>query len=318
MLPEWKSHKPEAAIPANADDRGKLAAAVSTAAKTYKPPPSLAVPSIDDIGPDVPRNLHERLALVARLQLGEYLQEAGVRRGVAVLGGCCFSGALRACLRTGSTAASQRATAGVPASSARTTGWLCWQSRHCGGGSVPAEGWLRCCQRLGSRAWPAEPRRWLMSPCSGAPQVKPTVIEFTTTDVTAALSVAGVVVTEKGKRTVRRRWGAGQQVSIASSSCFFRDVVELSGGALSRCVSPALAPHARRPSRITFAPAAAPPGGRVPGGVRDGAPDDVVAAGGPALPLGRGVGAQGQLGAAAPRLEDAARHHRWGPSPVFE
>lgn len=108
VLPEWKSHKPEAAIPANADDRGKLAAAVSTAAKTWKPPPTLAVPSLDDIGPDVPRNLHERLALVARLQLGEFLQDAAVQ---------------------------------------------------------------------------------------------PTVIEFTTTDVTAALSVAGVVVTEKGKRT---------------------------------------------------------------------------------------------------------------------
>lgn len=111
VLPEWKSHKPEAAIAANADDRGKLAAAVGSAARTYKPPPTLGVPSLDDLGADVPRNLHERLALVARLQLQEYLQDA--------------SGAV----------------------------------------------------------------------------ARPTVAEFTTTDVTAALSVAGVIVTEKGKRT---------------------------------------------------------------------------------------------------------------------
>lgn len=80
VLPEWKSHKPEAANPANSDDRVKLAAAVSTAAKSWKPPPTLAVPSIDDIGPDVPRNLHERLALVARLQLAEYVGDASVSR----------------------------------------------------------------------------------------------------------------------------------------------------------------------------------------------------------------------------------------------
>jgi hypothetical protein len=109
VLPEWKSHKPEAAIASNKDDRTKLAAAVSSAAKAWKPPPSLAVPSIDDIGPDVPRNLHERLALVARLSLQEYLQDA---------------------------------------------------------------------------------------------VAQPTVVEFTTTDVTAALSVAGVIVSDKGKRTV--------------------------------------------------------------------------------------------------------------------
>ncbi|KIZ06204.1 hypothetical protein MNEG_1755 [Monoraphidium neglectum] len=108
VLPEWKSHKPEAAIASNKDDRTKLAAAVSSAAKAWKPPPSLAVPSIDDIGPDVPRNLHERLALVARLSLQEYLQDA---------------------------------------------------------------------------------------------VAQPTVVEFTTTDVTAALSVAGVIVSDKGKRT---------------------------------------------------------------------------------------------------------------------
>ena len=109
MLPEWKSHRPESAISANAGDRSKLAAAVSSAAKTWKPPATLAVPSIDDLGPDVPRNLHERLALVARLQLAEHLQDAAVA---------------------------------------------------------------------------------------------PSVHEFTTTDVTAALSVAGVILTEKGKRTV--------------------------------------------------------------------------------------------------------------------
>jgi len=108
VLPEWKSHKPESAIPANKDDRGKLATAVSSAAKTWKPPASLKVPSLDDIGADVPRNLHERLALVARLQLADYMQSAAI---------------------------------------------------------------------------------------------DPTVIEFTTTDVTAALSVAGVVVSDKGKRT---------------------------------------------------------------------------------------------------------------------
>lgn len=108
VLPEWKSHRPESAISANAGDRSKLAAAVSSAAKTWKPPATLAVPSIDDLGPDVPRNLHERLALVARLQLAEHLQDAAVA---------------------------------------------------------------------------------------------PSVHEFTTTDVTAALSVAGVILTEKGKRT---------------------------------------------------------------------------------------------------------------------
>jgi hypothetical protein len=114
VLPEWKSNKPEAAIPGNASDRTKLAAAVSTAAKTWKPPPTLSVPSLDDIGPDVPRNLHERLALVARLQLAAYLEDAGIA---------------------------------------------------------------------------------------------PTVVEFTTTDVTAALSVAGVILNDKGKRTVG--WGPG-------------------------------------------------------------------------------------------------------------
>lgn len=108
VLPDWKSNKPEAAIPANAGDRTKLAAAVSTAAKTWKPPPTLSVPSLDDLGPDVPRNLHERLALVARLQLAAHLEDAGV---------------------------------------------------------------------------------------------DPTVVEFTTTDVTAALSVAGVILNDKGKRT---------------------------------------------------------------------------------------------------------------------
>lgn len=107
VLPDWKSHKPEKAIAANADDRSKLAAAVSSAARSYKPPASLGVPSLDDLG-DVPRNLHERLALVARLQLAEYLGDAAV---------------------------------------------------------------------------------------------KPAVLEFTTTDVTAALSVAGAIVTDKGKRT---------------------------------------------------------------------------------------------------------------------
>ncbi len=110
VLPDWKSHKPESSIPGNKDDRGKLAAAVCTAALDWKPPPSLAAVSLDDLGPDIPRNLHERLALVARLQLADFTKNPGV---------------------------------------------------------------------------------------------DPTVIEFTTTDVTAALSVAGVMVTEKGKRTVR-------------------------------------------------------------------------------------------------------------------
>lgn len=61
--------------------------------QTYKPPPTLSVPSLDDLGADVPRNLHERLALVARLQLAEYLQDASVSRGRAAVGSlgelCC-------------------------------------------------------------------------------------------------------------------------------------------------------------------------------------------------------------------------------------
>ena len=116
VLPEWKSHKPEAAIPANANDRGKLAAAVSTAAKTWKPPPTLAVPSLDDIGPDVPRNLHERLALVARLQLGEFLQDAAVRAEGWIGGaglGCAGCG-------TGSRGCEGRAGAATASAAGRT------------------------------------------------------------------------------------------------------------------------------------------------------------------------------------------------------
>ena len=48
-----------------------------------------------------------------------------------------------------------------------------------------------------------KPISWLPRPF----QVSPTVVEFTTTDVTAALSVAGVIVSEKGKRTVS--WAPG-------------------------------------------------------------------------------------------------------------
>lgn len=47
------------------------------------------------------------------------------------------------------------------------------------------------------------------------------MIEFTTTDVTAALSVAGVVVTEKGKRTVGggRRPCAGIGTQLCPCVC---------------------------------------------------------------------------------------------------
>jgi hypothetical protein len=154
VLPDWKSNKPEAAIPANAGDRTKLAAAVSTAAKTWKPPPTLSVPSLDDLGPDVPRNLHERLALVARLQLAAHLEDAGV---------------------------------------------------------------------------------------------DPTVVEFTTTDVTAALSVAGVILNDKGKRTVRRldgRGGGGEGGRAGEQ--------QQQAAACQRQRRQALCPDSRRPAVPAF------------------------------------------------------------------
>lgn len=70
-LPQWKSSTLN--LPAvNTADRTALAAAVKEAATKYKPKPTLIVPSLDDL-PEVPKNLHKRLELVARVQLAAYL-----------------------------------------------------------------------------------------------------------------------------------------------------------------------------------------------------------------------------------------------------
>jgi len=45
---------------------------VKAAATSFKPKPTLKVPSLDDL-PEVPKNLHKRLELVARVQLAHYL-----------------------------------------------------------------------------------------------------------------------------------------------------------------------------------------------------------------------------------------------------
>lgn len=71
-LPQWTSStKNQPAV--NTADRSALAAAVKQAATSYKPKPTLKVPSLDDL-PEVPKNLHKRLELVARVQLAHYLE----------------------------------------------------------------------------------------------------------------------------------------------------------------------------------------------------------------------------------------------------
>lgn len=72
-LPQWNSST-TSLKPVNQADRSALAAAVQHAAQTYKPKPSLKVPSLDDL-PEVPKNLHKRLELVARVQLAAYLEK---------------------------------------------------------------------------------------------------------------------------------------------------------------------------------------------------------------------------------------------------
>lgn len=71
-LPQWESSTKK--LPSvNHDDRSALAAAVKAAATSYKPKPALKVPSLDDL-PEVPKNLHKRLELIARVQLAHYLE----------------------------------------------------------------------------------------------------------------------------------------------------------------------------------------------------------------------------------------------------
>lgn len=71
-LPQWKSSTLNLP-PVNTADRNALAAAVKAAATSFKPKPTLKVPDIDDL-PEVPKNLHKRLELVARVQLAHYLE----------------------------------------------------------------------------------------------------------------------------------------------------------------------------------------------------------------------------------------------------
>jgi hypothetical protein len=52
-----------------------LAAAVKSAAASYKPKPTLKVPSLDEL-PEVPKNLHKRLELIARVQLAGFLERS--------------------------------------------------------------------------------------------------------------------------------------------------------------------------------------------------------------------------------------------------
>eukprot|EP00878_Enallax_costatus_P001683 GHUV01001837.1.p1 GENE.GHUV01001837.1~~GHUV01001837.1.p1 ORF type:complete len:303 (+),score=84.76 GHUV01001837.1:427-1335(+) len=70
-LPKWSSSTLK--LPkVNEQDRHALAAAVAEAATDFKPKPTLQVPSLDDL-PEVPKNLHKRLELVARVQLAAHL-----------------------------------------------------------------------------------------------------------------------------------------------------------------------------------------------------------------------------------------------------
>jgi len=71
VLPKWASSTRTFPAP-NTADRKALAEAVKAAATSFKPKPTLKVPSLDDL-PEVPKNLHKRLELVARVQLAHYL-----------------------------------------------------------------------------------------------------------------------------------------------------------------------------------------------------------------------------------------------------
>eukprot|EP00879_Flechtneria_rotunda_P013466 GHRR01014060.1.p1 GENE.GHRR01014060.1~~GHRR01014060.1.p1 ORF type:complete len:243 (+),score=71.88 GHRR01014060.1:1071-1799(+) len=71
-LPQWASSTKN--LPTgNAKDRSALAAAVKAAAVSYKPRPTLKVPSLDEL-PEVPKNLHKRLELIAEVQLAAHLE----------------------------------------------------------------------------------------------------------------------------------------------------------------------------------------------------------------------------------------------------
>lgn len=72
-LPKWTSSTFDIPKP-NTADAHELAAAIADAATTYKPKPTLAVPTLDEL-PEVPKNLHKRLELVARVQLAAHLNQ---------------------------------------------------------------------------------------------------------------------------------------------------------------------------------------------------------------------------------------------------
>ncbi|WIA32608.1 hypothetical protein OEZ86_003411 [Tetradesmus obliquus] len=73
-LPQWTSSTTNLP-PVNTADRTALAAAVKSAAASYKPKPTLKVPSLDEL-PEVPKNLHKRLELIARVQLAGFLERS--------------------------------------------------------------------------------------------------------------------------------------------------------------------------------------------------------------------------------------------------
>jgi hypothetical protein len=58
---------------------------VKSAAASYKPKPTLKVPSLDEL-PEVPKNLHKRLELIARVQLAGFLERSLEVRGSSVCG----------------------------------------------------------------------------------------------------------------------------------------------------------------------------------------------------------------------------------------
>eukprot|EP00877_Chromochloris_zofingiensis_P000574 jgi/Chrzof1/10517/Cz05g01210.t1 len=78
-LPQWSSSH-TAASPKSPSDSSALAAAVKSAAINYKPrvQPKLSVPTLDDLE-DVPKNLHQRLELIALVQLQNFLEDTSIK-----------------------------------------------------------------------------------------------------------------------------------------------------------------------------------------------------------------------------------------------
>lgn len=60
---------------------------MKSAAASYKPKPTLKVPSLDEL-PEVPKNLHKRLELIARVQLAGFLERSLEVRRNAQLYAC--------------------------------------------------------------------------------------------------------------------------------------------------------------------------------------------------------------------------------------